>query len=312
MSQLENTHKQRVVNKNLGKNNSKDHIQIYDEIEKIIGKTKKCNFGHIRGSKTGVKHEGSFEVNIRDFELQGVSVFNNEVIIKKGDGLQSFCRNCSKLRRRVRIDTSRKEKANKTPEEIYESYKLKYGINLKKCSRCETDKELNNFTISVSMECGIHNICKICSCEYGESVGDRWIIFMPDGYYKYKKVNANEHDDHIFPLSLGGSNEKINHQLLSSADNLKKSNSISHFTNVENIDINMLSERYRKYLKDVNDLTQLKIVLSKSIYDDIMERSKLTDAELYTVYDLYCKKYNLRKDVNRAVKKFREYCKLRI
>ena len=44
--------KQRVVNKNLGKNITKDHSKIYDEIEKRVGETKKCNFGHKRGSKT--------------------------------------------------------------------------------------------------------------------------------------------------------------------------------------------------------------------------------------------------------------------
>ena len=54
--------KQRLVNKNLGKNITKEHEKIYNEIEKRFGETKKCNFGHIRGSKTGVKHEGSVDV----------------------------------------------------------------------------------------------------------------------------------------------------------------------------------------------------------------------------------------------------------
>jgi len=49
---------QRTVNKKLGKNITKDHSTIYDEIEKKIGKTKICNFGLVKGSKTGVKHEG--------------------------------------------------------------------------------------------------------------------------------------------------------------------------------------------------------------------------------------------------------------
>ena len=38
---------QRIVNKELGKNITKDHKIIYDEIEKKMGKpTKICNFGN--------------------------------------------------------------------------------------------------------------------------------------------------------------------------------------------------------------------------------------------------------------------------
>lgn len=55
--------KQRNVNDNLGRNKIKDHTKIYDEIEKKIGQKKRCNFGHIRGSKTGVKHEGDCNVD---------------------------------------------------------------------------------------------------------------------------------------------------------------------------------------------------------------------------------------------------------
>ena len=84
--------KQRVVNKNLGKNITKDHNKIYDEIEKRFGETKKCTFGHKRGSNTGVKHEGCVDVPIRNFELKGAYISEDEVIIKTGDGLQGFCR----------------------------------------------------------------------------------------------------------------------------------------------------------------------------------------------------------------------------
>ena len=89
-----------MVNKNLGKNITKDNSKIYDEIEKRIGTTKKCTFGHTRGSKTGVKHEGCIDVPIRDFELKGASINGSEVIIKGGDGLQGFCRKCSQERRK--------------------------------------------------------------------------------------------------------------------------------------------------------------------------------------------------------------------
>ena len=134
---------------------------------------------------------------------------------------------------------------------------------------------------------------------------------MPDGNYKYDKKGKEQHDDHIFPLSLGGSNEQINHQLLSSTENLEKSNDIMHFGSIENINPEMLCLRYRSSLTEATDMNNLKIILSQCVHADILERSKLTDSELLEVYKKYCEKYNLRCDTQRAVKKFREYCKER-
>ena len=306
--------KQRTVNKELGKNITKDHPEIYDAIEQKIGKTKICNFGHVRGSKTGVKHEGHMDVPIRDFELKGASK-NEQTIIIKGDGLQGFCKVCSKRRRKARINKETKEKKNKSTEEIHDIYIKKYNMNTKKCSRCKQDKSLCHFNLSIGMECGLHNMCIICSYEYGASVGDRWIIYMPDGDYKYNKKDKDkdkkEHDDHIFPLSLGGSNEKINHQLLSSIENLEKSNDLTHFVSVQSINPELLSERYRVSLTEANHLNDLKIILNQYIYKELVERSRLSDEALSETYKLYCEKYNLRRDITRAVKKFREYCKLR-
>ena len=195
--------KQRIVSKNLGKNNTKYHMKMYAEIEKRIGKTKKCTFGHIRGSKTGVKHEGSEDVPIREFELMAVFMNQNqEVVIKKGDGLQGFCRDCSKRRRKSRITSEKTQKKDKTRSEIEDMYKEKYKILTKQCSRCHAKKDLNFFALSITMECGFHNICQICSYEYSSSISDRWIIYMPDGHYKCTKTEKNQHDDHIFPSSI--------------------------------------------------------------------------------------------------------------
>lgn len=303
---------QRVVSHNLGKNIIKDHELIYSEIEKRLGPTKKCRFGHIKGSSTGIKHEGCEDVSVRNFETKGVCIKNQIVTFNnRGDGLQGFCRDCSKRRRKARLDKEKNEKCNKTDDEIHLLYKTKYGIETKKCSRCKENKELVGFNVSFGMECGLHNVCKLCSSEYGSSVGDRWIIYMPDGNYKYTKTEKDTHDDHIFPLSLGGSNFEPNHQLLSSSENLQKSNDISQFSNIQNINPILLSERYRAALTTSTTIAELKILLNQLIYDDILQRSLLSDEELIILYDTYCRKYNLRRDITRAVKKFRDYCKLR-
>lgn len=302
--------KQRLVNKNLGKNNTKDRGIIDIEIKKRIGETKICEFGHKRGSATGIKHEGSKDVPIEWFELKDAYVIDGEVIIK-GDGLQGFCKDCSRRRRKARIEIEKSKKKDKTPEEIREFYKEKYNTDLKKCSRCENFKNVADFNLSIGMECGLHNVCKRCSCEYGSSVGDRRYIYMPDGNYKYNKHSKDLHDDHIFPLSLGGSNEEINHQLIDSNENLKKSNDITYFISIDKINPQLISSRFRKALTESDDLNGLKILLSQYVDDDILVRSNLNDDELHDIYKNYREKYNLRINITRAVKKFREYCKLR-
>ena len=216
----EKKHEQRKVNINLGKNISKDHDIIYKEIEIKLGCIKKCNFGHIKGSKTGIKHEGDTNVNIRNFELKGVKYDKelNQIIFNKGsDGLQNFCKDCSKRRRKKRLDTQKEILKDKSKEEIYKYYINKYDKDTKTCSRCKNEINIIEFNISIGMECGLHNVCNKCSLEYGNSTGDRWLIFLPDGNFYYNKSTKNIdcliHDDHIFPISLGGSNNKINHQL---------------------------------------------------------------------------------------------------
>lgn len=149
------------------------------------------------------------------------------------------------------------------------------------------------------------------SYEYGSSTGDRIILYLPDGGdFKYNKKCFGMHDDHIFPLSLGGSNNEINHQLLSSSENLSKSNSIE-FIDIKDINPNMLSSKCRDVLQSSNTIQELKISLTRLVYEDISQRNKLEDNELLAVYVDYFKFYNLNKNPFRAVKKFREFCKNR-
>lgn len=303
--------KQRVVNNNLGKNITNHHTRLYNYIEKRLGPVKRCTFGHTRGSKTGVKHTGDMEVPIRDFELKGCMINDkDEVVITKGDGLQGFCRTCSKSRRHARITQEKSAKQNKSNEEIQTIYRNKYGTDTKKCSRCKQTKHLDHFSLSIGMECGFHNLCKICSYEYGSSVGERWLIYLPDGNFKYNKQGKDMHDDHIFPLSLGGSNEEINHQLLDSKTNIQKSNDLQ-FDAINEITPHLLSERFRHVLQQTDSVTELKKRLSEKVHEDILERSKLSDDVLREIYTAYCNTHNMRRNIERAIRKFRQYCQLR-
>lgn len=69
----------------------------------------------------------------------------------------------------------------------------------------------------------------------------------PDGNFKYAKTEKNQHDDHIMPLAYGGTNEEINHQILSSRENLSKSSSIP-FENIMDINPLLLCSRWRPIL----------------------------------------------------------------
>lgn len=300
---------QRTVSKNLGKNNTSNHEKYYTHIKSIIGTTKKCTFGHKRGSKTGVKHEGPQDVPITDFELKGCSIDEKgQVIIKSGDGLQGFCRHCSSRRRKKRLEMCRKN--NKGG---YDTYEKTYKKNTKKCSLCNKDKNIReNFKLSPGMECGLHNVCNDCSKKYGDSVGDRMIKYRPDGNFKYKKTEKNQHDDHIMPLKYGGTNDEINHQLLSSQENLSKSDKIP-FDNVMNINPLLLCKRWRYILykaqREKISIVEFKSRISYAMREEEKHIYSMTDKEIENIYQEYNKNNNRRFDTKRAVEKFKKYCK---
>tara|TARA_B100001109_G_C18850415_1_gene468967 strand:+ start:1059 stop:1988 length:930 start_codon:yes stop_codon:yes gene_type:complete len=301
--------KQRTVSDKLGQNITNHHEIIYNFIENKIGRTKKCLFGHSRGSSTGVKHEGEINVPIRNFELKGCSIGEEgNIIIKNGDGLQGFCRECSKRRRKKRLEIAREKN-----KEGYVSYINRYGKNTKCCSICKEEKEIReNFILSPGMECGLHNICKQCSKQYGESMGDRVIKYRPDGNFKYDKQEKGFHDDHIMPLAYGGTNEEINHQLITANENLSKSSSIP-FENVIDIPEELMCERWRNILIEGKiekiSLTEFKSRMSKALLKEQMELYKMNDNEIKEQFSIYNKKNNRRLNVTRCCEKFKTYCK---
>jgi hypothetical protein len=301
--------KQRDVSEKLGKNITNKHEIIYNFIEREIGKTKKCRFGHSRGSSTGVKHEGPEDVMIRNFELCSIEINEKgEVVIKKGDGLQGFCKDCSSRRRRRRLEIAREN--NKGG---YDTYEKKYGKNTKCCSICKEEKSIReNFILSPGMECGLHNICKECSTKYGESMGDRLIKYRSDGNFKYKKREENQHDDHIMPLAYGGSNKEINHQLISARENLSKSSTIP-YNNVNEIPLEQMCERWKPILEDAKKemitITEFKSRISCAILEEQKKIYSMTDEEIEDIFKEYNKENNRRSNTKRCVEKFKVYCR---
>jgi len=300
---------QRNVSKNLGKNNTINHEIIYAIIKSNIGPTKKCRFGHQRGSKTGVKHEGPEDVLIEDFETKGCSIGENgEVIIKSGDGLQGFCKKCSSRRRKKRLEMSREN--NK--DGGYDKYEKDYGKNTKKCSLCQHEKNARDcFKLSPGMECGIHNICNDCIKMYGDSMGSRLIKYRPDGNFKYTKTDDNQHDDHIMPLAYGGTNKEENHQLISAKENLSKSSTIP-FENVHDIPDELMCERWKHILQDAKkeniSMTCFKSRISSAILNEQKQIYYMEDDNIEEIFNIYIKENNRRLSVKRCVEKFKKYC----
>lgn len=309
--------RQRRVNKNLGKNNVQHYDKIYAYIEQRIGPTKLCNFGTKRGCKYGIVHEGCPDVPIRNFRLRGsrYDETTRSVVIDKGDGLQGHCTTCDDRRRSARKNECRSRFDYMTSHQIYEWYSSEYGSS-KRCSQCKCERSMHDFHISKGMECGLHNVCKFCTPKYS-SLHDRQILYMPDGAnYKFDRTATSQntggtkfHDDHIFPLSLGGTNESINHQLLPAEDNIRKSNSLQHFPTLHDIHPLLISVRFRHLLQQAEDVWHLRNLLAHAMYQDIRQRHAMTDVDLERLYTSYYTTHNLRHDAKRAVRKFRMYCK---
>lgn len=286
-----------IVSNTLGRNQTRNHEELYAAVESKYGPTKTCKgVGCIKHGHTVTGEECPEELSIRNFDLH------------KKLGLQGRCRECEKRYRRWRTNKAKE----KNKGDVYSNYKNEYGKSTKRCSRCKEEKDIIEFNKSVGMECGLHNMCKHCSKTYGESVSDRWLLYLPDGNFKYNKPEEGQHDDHIMPLACGGSHEESNHQLIPAKENLKKSATIE-FQNIQDISQMLLSKRWRYILaecKRTNEsIKTLESRLRKAIREEQEQRFKMSkEKHLYSLR-YYNKKWNLNRDVKRAHEKFIIYCK---
>ena len=228
-----------------------------------------------------------------------------------------------------------------TVSEIHKNYAKEYpGMRgYKNCSRrtgCLHPKGFRlpstEFGLSRNMETGLHNHCKICVKGYSKgAVGDRFIDFMPDGrvinrkipkggkvncvYYPKalgKNCKGKLHDDHIWPLAVGGSDYKENHQWLCAEHNQTKSSAPDmNLTSIQSIKEKMLSNRFRSKLKNAQRkktrVQQFHREMRSHLTKERIARSKKTITELEKIYTKWKAKNNRKHNVKRAVKKMKEF-----
>lgn len=303
---------------NLGINHSRNKEEIYKYIEVNFGAEKKC-CRSANKNKYGLQHIGPNPLPIRNFALLiNKCVFDNNgrIIECKKIPLQSACIVCDKNYRRKRIEKSRDVFSKISDDEIYNYYLKNYG-KTKKCSVCNNILNAESFSISRSMETGLHNQCKFCAKQYSEAVGNRWVVYSPQGRNRIKLsddiILKSPSKDHIWPLSKGGSDNAENIVFMERSLNSSKSNSIPReILTPKDLKKTMISKRYWPIFEEaINNnwsIEKFNAEMSKAVNDLIKHKSELSDVELTDFFTQQKIENNTKHNIQRAVRKFRTYC----
>lgn len=341
---------------NLGINHSKDKEKYYLLLENSGIKTKYCSRANPKNntSQYEIIHEGAAELPIREFNLLPSSakkVLEAGKTLTAGNSLQAYCITCERKYRRGRLDKWSNYYSEFSDEEIYIHYAVLTIHNLspnnpeakqitKKyiedevyidygsiVSYCSIEKkeiaDPRNFSISRKMDKGLHNVCNDCSRSYTESVGDRWIIFSPDGRNTLNKKNKsckvcgvtkNIHKDHIWPIAKGGSDWPENIQFLCDDHNLSKSDKIT-LDHISDVKPRMISERYREILnkavQNKQSIKEFESNISKSVIEFLIFKRDMEDVDLKEFFKLEKKSNNRNHNIDRAVRKYKAFTQTR-
>lgn len=309
--------KQRKVNDLLGKNWAKDHEKMYQFIEETLGVVnKKCSRSTEEPHpKYGFVHEGPNPLSIREFNFQRTSK----------DLLQPNCRKCEKKYRKGRSVRNHKVYDGLSDDEVRQKYIDVYG-EIKQCGRCKRNLFPSDFPISRGMESGLHNMCIECQSNYQEAMGDRWIIYSPDGRTVHKSVKNQKcincgsvnslHKDHRWPVALGGTDHPVNFQVLCQSCNSKKKVSVAEFHSVQSIHFGMICERYHDILAQAKKenwyVRTLEIQMKVAVQKFIAYKASLSNEELRQFFLEEKRKNNRKHDVQRCIDKFRKYYRNRV
>ncbi len=248
----------RSVSKNLGRTQHHHADDLYILIRKKIGPFRRCPFYH--GKKYPKFHENEHDLLNKNFPNPNVPIEEFDFAKKPGGewGLQAYCRICYKAYRDARIHKSRatwiKRDGSLMNENEIRSWYRKNVSPKMICSVCKRKLDPKYFSISRSMEKGLHNECFDCQGARANSVREQ--EWLSDGNWSSwtravlrlrrsskvkcrgwpRSVKAGEclvymngkriHADHIVPLRAGGVNDARNLQPLCTVCNEKKSDQI--------------------------------------------------------------------------------------
>jgi len=303
----------RRVSSNLGRTQHRDADKHYAQIKKRFGAFRRCPFYSGRKYAQFGKNEHNNlnpkfhnpHVPIEQFDFQ---------YDKKGKfwKLQAYCKVCYKAYRDARIGKARstwvrKDGKSMSDKEIRSWYKKNVAPTMR-CSMCKRDLNPEEFSISLSMEKGLHNVCMDCAAGAGTSVREQEWLSSGDwdswkqevarmrtkqrvrcsGWPRSQEIGAclksdngkSMHADHWVPLRAGGINDASNFQPLCNACNIRKNDQIDPRLTSDEIRM-LVGVRYQKIVHSEDSVETIERKLKASLVrhlKSLVNRRRYLDA----------------------------------